>query len=126
MSPVELEADRYWPFAVVCLVQLLLLLRLLLRERITLQGSISYLGFLGLFLLAALFPEATGRIARAMGFKVLSNFLFCLAIMALALLHLRALVTLSRIEARSVHLTQDLALLEERLDQALDRELTRG
>jgi hypothetical protein len=61
-----------------------------------------------------------------MGFKVLSNFLFCLAIMALALLHLRALVTLSRIEARSVHLTQDLALLEERLDQALDRELTRG
>jgi hypothetical protein len=119
---VELDADRYWPFAVLCLVQLLVLLRLLLRERITLQGSMSYIGFLGLFLLAALFPGTAGRIARAMGFKVLSNFLFCLAIMALALIHLRALVTLSRLETRSVHLTQDLALLEERLDKARDRE----
>jgi hypothetical protein len=116
---MELDAHRYWPFAFVCLAQLLVLLRLLLRERITLQGSISYIGFLGLFLLAALFPETTGRIARVMGFKVLSNFLFCLAIMALALLHLRALVTLSRVERRSLHLTQDLALLEERLDKAL-------
>ena len=119
---MEVEADRYWPFALVCLAQLLVLLRLLLRERITLQGSISYSGFLGLFLLAAVFPETAGRVARVMGFKVLSNFLFCLAIMGLALLHLRALVTLSRLERRSLHLTQDLALLEERLDRALGRK----
>jgi hypothetical protein len=119
---MQLDADRYWPFAVVCLAQLLVLLRLLLRERITLQASISYMGFLGVFLVAAVFPHTTGRIAQAMGFEVLSNFLFCLAIMALALLHLRALVTLSRLETRSLHLTQDLALLEERLDKALVRE----
>lgn len=119
---MELDADRYWPFAVVCLAQLLVLLRLLLRERITLQASISYMGFLAVFLVAAVFPQTTARIAQTMGFKVLSNFLFCVAIMALALLHLRALVTLSRLETRSLHLTQDLALLEERLDKALGRK----
>lgn len=115
----EIESDKYWPFAIICAVQLIILLRLLLRERITLQGSISYMGFLGLFGIAALFPTPTARLAHAMGFEVLANFLFCAAIMLLALLHLRALVTLSRTETRTVQLTQDLAILEERLDRAL-------
>ncbi len=116
---MPIEAGRYWPFAVVCAAQLGILLRLLLRERIALQGSISYMGFLGLFSLAALFPSGAARLAHAMGFEVLSNFLFSLAIMSLALLHLRALITLSRTENRTVQLTQDLALLQERLDRAL-------
>lgn len=112
---MTVEVHRYWPFALLNAVVLVAVLRLLLRERITLQGSISYLGFVGVFLLVALFPGPTARLAHAMGFELLSNFLFCLGIMALALLHLRALVTLSRLETRTIHLTQDLALLEERL-----------
>lgn len=115
---MQIEIDRYWPFAVLCAAILLVVLRLLLRERIALQGSISFVSVLVMFLLAALLPDLTARLAHAMGFKVLSNFLFCLAIIALALLHLRALVTLSRLETRTVHLTQDLALLEEKLDRA--------
>jgi hypothetical protein len=118
---VAIEADRYWPFAAVCALQLLILIRLLLRERITLQGSISYLTFLGAFLVAALFPTGTAWLAQLMGFKVLSNFLFCLAIMSLAVLHLRALVTISRLETRTIHLTQDLALLEERFENLTPR-----
>lgn len=116
---MQIQAEKYWPFAVVCALQLAILLRLLLRERITLQGSISYMGFLGLFSIAALFPELAALLAETMGFQLLSNFLFCLAIMGLALLQLRALVTLSRAETRTIQLTQDLALLEERLDRAL-------
>ena len=119
---MQIEAGRYWPFAVLCSVMLLVVGRLLLRERINLQGSISYLAFLTVFLVAALFPDVAARIGRAMGFEVLSNFLFCLAIMALGLLHLRALVALSRLETRTVHLTQDLALLEERLERAVHRQ----
>jgi hypothetical protein len=113
---VDAEAERYWPFAIVCALQLAFLVRLLLRERITLQASISYLSFLGVFLAAAILPAPTARLARLMGFKVPSNFLFCMAIMALALLHLRALITIARLETRTVHLTQDLALLEERFE----------
>jgi hypothetical protein len=110
---VTVDVHRYWPFALLNAVVLIAVLRLLLRERITLQGSISYLGFVGVFLLMALFPGPTARLAHAMGFELLSNFLFSLGIMALALLHLRALITVSRLETRTIHLTQDLALLEE-------------
>jgi len=115
---VPIAIDRYWPFAIVCALLLLVVVRLLLRERIALQGSISFIGVLLVFLIAACVPQLTARLARAMGFEVLSNFLFCLAIIALGLLHLRALVTLSRLETRTIHLTQDLALLEEKLEQS--------
>jgi hypothetical protein len=116
-----MQVERYWLFAVLCLLVALVILRLLLRERITLQGSMSFLGFLLLFAVAGLFPHATGRISAWMGFALPSNFLFSLGIMLLALLHLRSLVTLSRLEMRTITLTQELALLRERLENSTRR-----
>jgi hypothetical protein len=114
----SIDPGQYWPFAVVAALLFVTMLRLLLRERITLQGSIAFMTFLGAFLIAGLFPEAAAKLAHTMGFTLLSNFLFCLGLMALAILHLRALVTLSRVEIRTVQLTQDLALLEEQMQRA--------
>lgn len=116
-------AEHYWLFAVACLGIALVLLRLLLRENITLQGSMSYLGFLLVLGLMAVFPNTTTRIARAAGFTLMSNFFFCTAIAALAILHLRALVILSRVQLRSISLTQELALLQEKLERAQTRGL---
>jgi len=107
-------------FAGVCLVIALVLLRLILRERITLQGSISYLAFVVVLGAMAVFPDAAGHLAHALGFSTLANFFFCTAIAALAILHLRALVTLSRVHLRSITLTQELAILHEKLDRALE------
>jgi hypothetical protein len=104
-------------FAGVCLVIALVLVRLLLRERITLQGSMSYLGFLTLLGSMAVFPNLWVRIANYLGFTLLSNFFFVTAIAALAILHLRALVTISRVNLRTIALTQELALLQEKLDR---------
>jgi hypothetical protein len=111
--------EEYWIFALVCLAIALVLLRLLFRERITLQGSMSYLAFLVVLGAMAVFPQWTMRISRALGFTLMSNFFFCTAIAALAILHLRALVMLSRVHLRSIALTQELAILQERLDRAL-------
>ena len=108
-----------WLFGGVCAVIALVLLRLILRERLTLQGSMSYLGFLVLLGGMALFPDATGHVAHALGFSTLANFFFCTAIAALAILHLRALVTLSRIQLRSITLVQELAILQEKLERSL-------
>lgn len=113
------QVENYWLFGAVCLVIALVLLRLLFRERITLQGSMSYLAFLVLLGSMAVFPGFTDRIAHALGFTLLSNFFFCTAIAALAVLHLRALVTLSRVQLRSIVLTQELAILQERMDRSL-------
>lgn len=106
-----------WVFAAVCFAIALVLMRLILRERITLQGSMSYLVFLMVLSAMAVFPDVTGWVAHALGFSTLANFFFCTAIAALAILHLRALVTLSRVQLRSIALTQELAILQERLDR---------
>ncbi len=115
MPSQTVDVAQYWPFVVVCAVLLVNLVRLVLRERVTLQMSISYLTFLAVFCVAAIFPDRAAQLAHAMGFTLLSNFLFCVGIIALALLHLRALVALSRLEMRTIQLIQNLAILEERI-----------
>lgn len=121
-------AENYWPFGIACVVIALVLLRLLSRERVTLQGSMSYLAFLVVLAGMAVFSNTTSRIAHALGFTLMSNFFFCTAIAALAILHLRALVMLSKVHLRSIALTQELALLQERLDriQVTTNDLARG
>ena len=118
---MQQATDAYWMFAIACLVIAIVLLRLLLRERITLQGSMSYLGFLVVLGGLAVFPGTTTRVANMLGFTLMSNFLFCTAIAALAILHLRALVTLSKVQLRSIALTQELAILQEKLERSLQR-----
>ena len=108
-----------WVFAGVCLVIALVLARLILRERLTLQGSMSFVAFLAVLGAMAVFPESTGWVAHKLGFSTLANFFFCTAIAALAILHLRALVTISRIQLRSIAITQELAILQEKLDRQI-------
>lgn len=114
MDPI---GENYVVFAIACLVIALVMLRLLLRERITLQGSMSYGAFLLVLGLMAIFPSKTQYLAGKLGFTLMSNFLFCTAIAALALLHLRALVTLSKVHLRTVAITQELALVQEKLER---------
>ncbi|MBA3461275.1 MAG: DUF2304 domain-containing protein [Deltaproteobacteria bacterium] len=109
-----------WVFAGVCLLIAVVLGRLILRERLTLQGSMSYLAFLMVLGAMAVFPDATGWVAHKLGFFTLANFFFCTAIAALSILHLRALVTLSRVHLRSIALTQELAIVQEKLDRVID------
>lgn len=106
-----------WIFGALCAVIAVVLLRLVLRERITLQGSMSFLAFLLVLGAMAIFPDAAGYVAHTLGFSSLANFFFCTAIAALAILHLRSLVTISRIQLRSITLVQELAILREKLER---------
>jgi hypothetical protein len=111
------QFERYWLFAAFCVVIASVLLRLVLRDRITLQSSLwLFLLLVGLLVLAVA-PNLTATVAHAMGFALPSNFFFALAVSALLLLHVHTLVTLSRTELRSITLTQEIALLRERLDR---------
>lgn len=115
-----------WLFAALCAVIAIVLFRLVLRERITLQGSMSFLAFLVVLGAMAVFPDATGEVAHALGFSTLANFFFCTAIAALAILHLRSLVTISRIQLRSITLVQELAILREKLERLEKRDQDTG
>ena len=113
------QFGRYWIVAILCFVVALAMLRLLLRERLTLQSSLSYLAFLAVMGAVALFPNATRWVATQLGFTLPSNFFFATAIGALALLHLSSQITLSRVELRSIALTQELGVLREMVERAI-------
>ena len=113
--PSDSLLRHYWPFAGFLALILIIVLKLLIRERLALQGTIAYMLFLGVFGLGALMPTQAAGLARGMGFEVLANFVFSVALIAMALLHLQALVSIHRADRRTIQLTQDLALLEERV-----------
>jgi hypothetical protein len=111
------EFERYPVFAAFALLVGALLLRLALRARITLQNSLVFLLFLAGMAALAIDPRVTAWLAAKLGFSLPSNFLFATVIVALVLLHVTTLVTLSRVELRSIALTQELALLREKIEK---------
>jgi hypothetical protein len=113
------EFERYPVFAAFALVIGALLLRLALRARITLQNSLVFLLFLGGMAALTADPRVTAWLAAKLGFSLSSNFLFAAVISALVLLHITTLMTLSRVELRSIALTQELALLREKLERTV-------
>jgi Uncharacterized conserved protein (DUF2304) len=109
--------DQHWLFAAVCVVIGLFLVRLALSERVTLQGSLSFLVLLGLGAGMALFPQGIAWLAMHLGFELASNFFFAASLFALMVLHVNSLIMNSRVALRSVALTQELAILQERIDR---------
>ena len=108
---------QYWLFAAFCLCVTLVMFRLILRERMLLQGSLSFFFVLGLLIFAALFPDVTNALSMAMGFSLTSNFFFAIGIGGLGVVHLTTLAALARYEQRSTTLTQELALLREQVER---------
>ena len=113
--------ERYWLFAAVCVGVALFMFRMVIKERVTLQASLSFLLVLLLTIAVSLFPEGARWMAVRMHFTLVSNFFLAVAVGALAFLHLASLVHLSRVQLRSIALTQELGLVQEKLDRALSR-----
>jgi hypothetical protein len=111
------QIEQHWVFAGFCAAVVVLLIRLVFRERVTLQSSLAFLLLLVAMLMVAIFPQSAFWLAAKMGFALPSNFLFAMGIGALALINIATLVTLSRVELRSIALTQELGLLREKLDR---------
>jgi len=111
------QIEQHWVFAAFLAAVMLLLIRLVVRERVTLQSSLALLAILVAMLVMALFPERVFWLATKLGFALPSNFLFASAISALVLINVATLITLSRVELRSIALTQELGLLQEKVDR---------
>lgn len=110
-----MEVERYWIFALCCLVIVGFLVRLLLRERVSLQHSLAFLLFMLGVVVTAVFPAITSRVGQLMGFTLPSNFFFAILIGVLVLLHLGTVIALSRLESRTIALTQELGLVQEQV-----------
>src|ERR1700756_5748212 len=98
--------EQHWLFAGFCALTALIMIRLVLSERVTLQASLSFLVLLVLGAGIALFPGTAAWLANHLGFELPSNFFFASAIFALALLHVHSLIMQSRVQLRSITLIQ--------------------
>lgn len=99
-----------------------LLRRGILRERF----AAMWLGVCAMLIALALFPELLRTAAGALGFEVPANLLFFASILFLLLVALQLSHEVSRLEARTRRLAEDLALLADevqRLDRDTDRSL---
>jgi hypothetical protein len=114
---VTVAVEQYWIFVASCLVVIGFLVRLLLRERVSLQHSLAFLVFMLGVVVVALFPSLTARLGSLMGFDLPSNFFFALLIGVLILLHVGTVIALSRLESRTIVLTQELGLMQEQLSK---------
>jgi len=112
---------HYWMFAGACALIGLVLLRLVLREHVTLQASLAFFLLLIGGAAIAVEPRVLAWVTRQLGFELPSNLLFAICLGALAVLHVLSLVTLSRVELRSIALTQEVALLQEQVQRLADR-----
>ncbi len=109
------QIERYWLFTSFVLVIAVMLMRLVLRERITLQSSLSFLTVLVAMIALSIFPDLTWWLTTKLRFTLASNLIFAVSLGALGLLHVFTLVTLARVELRSQTSVQELALLEEKI-----------
>jgi hypothetical protein len=88
-----------------------LLRRGILRERF----AALWLAVATVLVLGALFPGLLAGAARALGFQVASNLLFFSAILFLLLVTVQLSHEISRLEARTRRLAEDVALLSNEL-----------
>jgi len=118
---LETTLQRYWLFGLVCVVYVAAVMWLVLRRRLTLQASLTFIMMLGALGLFSFVVPYAGLAYGALGFQLPSNFFFTASIGALSFLHLVALTTISRLELRSITLIQEVALMQEQISR--DRRL---
>jgi hypothetical protein len=108
--------QRYAIFAVVCVGYALTILWLVFRRRLQLQSSLVYLFLMAAFAGASVLVTYVPSLVTALGFALPSNLLFACAIGVLGLLHLIGLINASRLEVRSTTMVQEIALLQQQVD----------
>ena len=96
-----------------------LLRRGILRERF----AVLWLIVSGLLVVVALFPQLLRSAADALGFALPSNLLFFASILFLLLVAVQLSFEVSRLEARTRRLAEDVALLASEVHAAGVRDL---
>jgi hypothetical protein len=94
-----------------------LLRRGILREKFAALWLVVSVGVLGM----AAFPRAVGWVAEAVGVQVPANLLFFLTAILLLLVSVQLSYEVSRLEARTRRLAEEIALLREAVRELQDR-----
>ena len=85
------------------------------KNSMSIKNSLSWLLLPLVFLLIAVFPGPIEAISNALGFEVLSNFIFLIIIGLLVIICFFQTLTLSREQKQIIKLSQELAIIKKKL-----------
>jgi len=111
MIPLQLRAVA---MAVLCLL-LAWVVRLIRRQRLTVQDSLAWLVSTLLVIAVVAFPQLLAAVAAAIGIQVPANALFALGLLYLAVNTLSLTVAVSEGSVRVRRLAQECALLRDEI-----------
>ncbi len=111
-----------WLGLAAALVTLVLVAELLRRGILRERFAALWLVVGGLLVILALFPQALRSAAEVLGFEVPSNLLFFGSILFLLLVAVQLSFEVSRLEARTRRLAEEVALLAEQVRQIRPHE----
>lgn len=101
-------------FFIAAIVLLILILRCLAKNRMSIRHSIAWLSLPLIFILIAIFPTPLEIIANWLGFETLANFLFVIIIAMLILICFFLTISSSHQQEQITKLNQEISLLKQR------------
>ena len=94
-------------FIIICLA----------KNRMSIKNSIAWLLLPLVFVIAAIFPTPLEHFAKWLGFETLANFIFVAIIALLIIICFFLTISISRQQAITTKLIQELSILKHRKDQ---------
>lgn len=110
---------------IVSLVFIAVIIRLIQRKHLSMKYSFLWLILLLVMLLCALLPILPYRLSGLLGFEVPANFIFLVAIFFLLAIALSLSIIVSKQQRRITTLIQELAILENKVDKAIDGQISK-
>lgn len=101
----------------ICLLFIVLVIRLVAKERLLLKYSLLWIALALVLFLCAIFPEPIFQLAHMLGFETPANFIFLVGLFFLLAIALSLSAIVSKQKLMIKNLTQSQALLEKRLTE---------
>lgn len=105
--------------AIVCILFFIYTLWQVKKNRLMLKYSLVWLLLAVVLCVVALFPGPVEILAEALGFETLANFIFVVGFFFVLLMVLSHARAISQKNAQITRLTQQVALLEKRMDDQM-------
>lgn len=73
-------------------------------------------------IVSLLTPKLVGELTKILGFEKISNMVFCITIFILFYIVFKLTIKLSKEQERTVHLTQELSILKNKINKVLEEK----
>ena len=103
--------------AVVVIVFLLIILNLIRKNKLNFKYALLWIALAIIMVIALLVPDCLFALSKLLGFEVMSNMLYLIAILVLLLICLSLTIFISKQSNMITLLTQEISILKTKIDK---------